>query len=226
MKIWFQCKIKYQKEEENGKMKNISEAYLVDAVSYTEAEARIYEELGSIIRGEFEVTAITKSRIIDIFHYDDSDVWYHCKITYVLADENSGKEKKVTNQMLVSAANVKEAYDRIHESLGNMLITFEVPEIKMSPIIEIFPYVSDEEREKPIPENLRPLSEVEAEATGVIRPIPPSPAEMATKAQERADHQASVAAKRDAQRLADAAELEGADEEEDWEEEEIPTSEA
>lgn len=177
MKIWFQCKIKYQKEEENGKLKNVTEAYMVDAVSYTEAEARIYQELGSIIRGEFEVTSITKSRIMDIFHYDDSDVWYHCKITYILADEKSGKEKKVTNQMLVSAANVKEAYDRIHESLSTMLITFEVPEIKQSPILEIFPYIPEDEREQVIPENLRPLTEVEAEARGVVRPIPPSPEE-------------------------------------------------
>ena len=190
MKIWFQCKIKYQREEENGKLKNITEPYLVDAVSYTEAEARIYQELGSIIRGEFEVTSITKSRIIDIFHYDDSDVWYHCKITYVLADENSGKEKKVTNQMLVSAANVKEAYDRIHESLSNMLITFEVPEIKQSPIVEIFPYVSDEDKEQPIPENLRPLTEVEAEARGVVRPVPLSPEEMAAKLAEKAEAEA------------------------------------
>lgn len=198
MKIWFQCKIKYQKEEENGKLKNINEPYLVDAVSYTEAEARIYQELGSLIRGEFEVSSIAKSRIIDIFHYDDSDVWYHCKITYVLADENSGKEKKVTNQMLVSAANVKEAYDRIHESLGNMLITFEVPEIKQSPIVEIFPYVPEEDREQPIPENLRPLSEVEAEERGVVRPIPPNPAEV-------------------------EAQLPEADEENSKEEEEIPS---
>jgi hypothetical protein len=180
MKIWFQCKIKYQKEEENGKMKNVSETYLVDAVSYTEAEARIYQELGSIIRGEFEVTAITKSRFVDIFHYDDNDVWYKCKVTYVVADENSGKEKKITNMMLVTAANVKEAYERIHESLSTMLVPFEVPDISMSPIVEIFPYVSDEDKEQVIPENLRPLSEVEAEERGIVRPIPPSPAEVET----------------------------------------------
>ncbi|WP_026135638.1 DUF4494 domain-containing protein [Nafulsella turpanensis] len=179
MKIWFQCKIKYQKEEENGKIKNVSEPYLVDAVSYTEAEARIYEELGSVIRGEFEVTSITKSRFVDIFHYDDNDVWYKCKVTYMVADENSGKEKKITNMMLVTAANVKEAYDRIQESLSTMLVPFEIPEIAQSPIVEIFPYVSEEDREQVIPENLRPLSEVEAEARGVVRPIPPGPAEIA-----------------------------------------------
>lgn len=159
MKIWFTCKIKYQKELENGKLANINEVYLIDAVSYTEAEARIYQELGSVIRGEFEVKGITQSRIVDIFHYDDNDVWYQCKVTYMVADENSGKEKKIVNMMLVTAANVKEAYDRIHESLSTMLVPFEVPEIKQSPIVEIFPYVAEEDREPIIPENLKPIGE-------------------------------------------------------------------
>lgn len=186
MKIWFLCKIKYQREEESGKIKKISEAYLVDAVSYTEAEARIYQELGSIIRGEFEVTAITKSRFVDIFHYDDNDVWYKCKVTYLVADEKSGKEKKIINLMLVTAANVKEAYERIYESLSTMLVPFEVPEISQSPIVEIFPYISEEDREQVIPENLRPLSEVEAENSGLVRPVPPGPAELeAMRAEEQ-----------------------------------------
>lgn len=140
-------------------MKNITEPYLVDAVSYTEAEARIYQELGSIIRGEFEIKSITKAPIVDIFHYDDSDVWFACKVTYVVADENSGKEKKIVNQMLVTASNAKEAYARIHESLSTMLVPFEVPEVKQSPIVEIFPYVAEEDREQIIPENLKPLNE-------------------------------------------------------------------
>jgi hypothetical protein len=144
MKIWFNCKIRYQKEEENGKLKSVAESYLVDAVSYTEAEARIYQELSSIIRGGFEVAAITKSRIVDLFHYDDSDVWYSGKVTYIVADENSGAEKKITNLMLVTAGNVKEAYDRIHESLSTMLVPFEVPEVKETNIVEIFPYIPEE----------------------------------------------------------------------------------
>ncbi len=157
MKIWFLCKVKYQKEQEDGKVKNITEPYLVDAMSFTEAEARIYDKLGSVIRGDFQVTHINKTNIIDIFHYDDIDVWYKCKITYSVSEE-SGKEKKINNHMLVSAHNVKQAYDRIHESLNNMLATFTVPEIVESPIVEIFPY--DEDEKENIPSNLRPLSEV------------------------------------------------------------------
>ena len=153
------CKVKYQKEEENGKVKNVTEPYLVDAMSFTEAEARIYEELGSIIRGEFIVSGISKSRIIDIFHYDDSDVWYKCKVTYSV-EEESGKEKKIKNYMLVTASDVKQAYERIFESLNNMLVPFTVPEILETPIVEIFPYISEELKEPEIPANFKPLAEV------------------------------------------------------------------
>ena len=158
MKIWFQCKIKYQKEDENGRLKNVTEPYLVDAVSYTEAEARIYQELGSVIRGEFEVTSITKSKISDIFHYDDAETWYKCKVTYIAADDQSGKEKKVTNQMLVSAIDLRQACERLLESLQGLLITFDVVEIQQSPLIEIFPYVEDELKGKvPLREDMRDM---------------------------------------------------------------------
>src|SRR5690606_7707075 len=162
MKTWFMCMVKYKKEKENGSVKNVTERYLVDAMTFTEAEARIYKELRSIIRGVFMGSGIAKSKIIDIFHYDDSDVWYRCKISYMVAEE-SGNEKKITNYMLVTASDVKQAYERIHESLNNMLVTFSVPEIVETPIVEIFPYVSEEEKNQKVPANLRPLSEVQAE---------------------------------------------------------------
>lgn len=162
MRTWFLCKVKYAKENEEGLLKNVSEQYLVDAVSFTEAEARIYDMLGSVIRGDFQVTSISKSNIVDVFFFDDVDVWHKCKITYIVADADSGKEKKVTQYMLVTAHNVKEAYDRIYESLNNMLVSFNVPDISESPIVEIFPYEKDDEELNPaIPDNLKPLSEVE-----------------------------------------------------------------
>jgi hypothetical protein len=163
MRTWFLCKVKYAKENEQGLLKNVSEQYLVDAVSFTEAEARIYDMLGSTIRGDFQVTNISKSNFVDVFHYEDIDVWHKCKITYVIADADSGKEKKVTQYMLVTAHDVKEAYERIHESLNNMLVTFRVPDVTESAIVEVFPYEKDEELNPPIPANLKPLKEVQAE---------------------------------------------------------------
>jgi len=168
MRTWFLCKVKYAKENEEGLLKNVSEQYLVDAVSFTEAEARIYDMLGSVIRGDFQVTSISKSNIVDVFFFDDVDVWHKCKITYIVADADSGKEKKVTQYMLVTAHNVKEAYDRIYESLNNMLVSFNVPDVSESQIVEIFPYEKDDEELNPaIPDNLKPLSEVQNESENV-----------------------------------------------------------
>ncbi|WP_114747871.1 DUF4494 domain-containing protein [Pleomorphovibrio marinus] len=157
MRIWFLCKVKYAKENEQGLLKNVSEQYLVDAVSFTEAEARIYDMLGSVIRGDFQVTNISKSNIVDVFFFEDIDVWHKCKITYIVTDADSGKEKKVTQFMLVTAHHVKEAYDRIYESLDNMLVTFNVPEVVESPIVEVFPYEKEDDLNEPIPSNLKPI---------------------------------------------------------------------
>ncbi|WP_373495182.1 DUF4494 domain-containing protein [Aquiflexum sp.] len=164
MRIWFLCKVKYAKENEQGLLKNVSEQYLVDAVSFTEAEARIYDMLGSVIRGDFQVTNISKSNFVDVFFFEDIDIWHKCKISYIVSDADSGKEKKVTQFMLVTAHDVKEAYDRIHESLSNMLVSFRVPEVTESPIVEVFPYEKeDEELLPPPPSHLKPLSKVKAE---------------------------------------------------------------
>ncbi|MEC7753232.1 MAG: DUF4494 domain-containing protein [Bacteroidota bacterium] len=162
MKTWFTCKVKYQKEDEHGRLKNVTEAYLADALSFTEAEARIYEEMGQRVMGEFAVTSIAKSKIVDVFEYKDADQFFQAKVSYMVADADSGKEKKVTNIMLVTAHDVKMAYERIHESLNNMLVTFVVPEVKESPILEVFHHYKDEEK---LPEgNFRPVAEVEAES--------------------------------------------------------------
>lgn len=142
------CTVKYAKENEQGLLKNVSEKYLIDAVSFTEAEARIYDLLGSVIRGDFQVKGIQKTNINDVFLYEDTDIWHQGKITYTVADADSGKEKKVTQYMLVSAHNVKEAYERIQESLSNMLVSYQIPEIKETNIVEVFPYEKEEETKK------------------------------------------------------------------------------
>lgn len=163
MRTWFLCKVKYAKENEQGLLKNISEQYLLDAVSFTEAEAILYDRLGSQIRGDFQVTSLGKSNIVDVFYYDDADIWYKCKIAYMVADGDSGKEKKVTQYMIVTASDAKEAFDRIQESLGNMLVSFRIPDIVESAIVEVFPYEKDEVAEQ-LPEgNFRPVSEVAQE---------------------------------------------------------------
>jgi hypothetical protein len=156
MRTWFLCKVKYAKENEQGLLKNIVEQYLVDAVSFTEAEAILYDRLGSQIRGDFQVTGISKSNIVDVFFYEDADIWYKCKISYLVADGDSGKEKKVTQYMIVTAEDAKQAFDRIQESLSNMLVSFRLPDIVESAIVDVFPFEKEESNQDLPGGNFRP----------------------------------------------------------------------
>ena len=140
MNSWFTVKVKYTKQLENGTFKRVSEPYLLAAMTFTDAEARIYEELGSSIRGEFQVTGIARTDLHDIFQYNDAEQWFKCKVTYDRIDEDGEKAKTISQNFLVSAAQVKEAYERIEESLATLMIDFNVVSITASPIVEIFPY--------------------------------------------------------------------------------------
>lgn len=143
---WFEATVKYARENEEGLLKSITEKYLVDSVSHTEGEAIIYDRLGSMIRGDFALKKLVPCNISDVFFYEDSDLWHKIKVTYLVADGDSGREKKVTQYFLLTANDVKEAYDRIQESLSNMLVSFRVPQITESSIVEVFPYEKEEEQ--------------------------------------------------------------------------------
>lgn len=140
MNSWHTIKVKYTKQFTDGTLKRVTEPYLVNSISFTDAEARIHQEVGEFVRGEFMVTSISKTDFADIFHYDDAEVWYKCKVAYVSEDLDSGKEKKVNNNFLVTAHNVKEAYERIEESLKGLMVSYEISVIQTTPIVEIFPY--------------------------------------------------------------------------------------
>lgn len=167
MNNWFTVKVKYTKQLENGTFKRVSEPYLLAAMTFTDAEARIYEELGSVIRGEFVVTNIARTEFHDIFHYEDSDIWYKCKISYEAQDGDDEKKKKVTQNFLVSAHSVKEAFERLIENLATLMADFQIPSIIATPIVDIFPY--NEELDKEI--SRRPLAEVEEPVSVSGKPV-------------------------------------------------------
>jgi hypothetical protein len=147
MNNWFTVKVKYTKQLENGTFKRVSEPYLLSAMTFTDAEARIYEELGAIIRGEFDVVSISRTELHDIFAYDDASTWWKCKVTYESAEHDSEKVKKVAQTFLVSADTAKEAYERIQESLSTLMVEFNIPSIIFSPIVDIFPPNENLDRE-------------------------------------------------------------------------------
>lgn len=161
MNSWFTVKVKYTKQLDNGTFKRVTEPYLLAAMTFTDAEARIYEELANSIRGEFNVTGISRTEIHDIFAYDDGEWWYKVKVKYDNMDGSSDKPKKVTQNFLVEANSVKQAYERIQECLKDLMADYEIPSITVSPIIDIFPF--SENLDKEIIRT--PIEEVEEEET-------------------------------------------------------------
>lgn len=139
MSEWFQAKVQFLRQMDNGLIKKITEQYLVDSMSFTECEARVLQEQGEGVR-EIKCKSIARSPIAEVVMYGDTDLWFKVKVTYSLMDEDTEKEKKVTTYMLVNANDVKEAYERTEEHLKEMLVPFQIPKIEESPIIEVFQY--------------------------------------------------------------------------------------
>ena len=108
MHTWFECKIRYEKTMENGMVKKVNEPYLVDALSFTEAEARIIEEITPFVTGEFTVSDIKRANYSELFPSEEeaADKWFKCKLIFIMLDEKSGAEKKSSTQVLVQAACV------------------------------------------------------------------------------------------------------------------------
>ena len=153
MKIWYSCKVKFSKETEDGFLKQVTENYLVDAISYTEAESRIYGIMEQNVFGEFSVASISKTNLSEVINYEDEEGWYKCKVTYSTVDGDKGKEVKVTTYFLVSAANVKQAFERVEDNLSSMLVPFEIPAINLTNFIEVYPMQSEEDVAPEIPDN-------------------------------------------------------------------------
>ena len=121
MHNWFECKVSYEKMLENGMQKKVTEPYLVDALSFTEAEARIIEEIRPFITGEFTVTDIKRARLSELFFNENGDRFYKIKVYFITLDEKSGAEKKTAAQMLAQATTLKEAIAVLEDGMKGRL---------------------------------------------------------------------------------------------------------
>ena len=138
MATWFECKVKYDKLVENGSQKTVTEPYLVDALSFTEAEARITEEITPFISGEFKVTAVKRTNTAEIFWKEGGDKWYKVKVNFCTIDEKTGKEKKTPNYMMVQAIDFKDAYDVFMEGMKGTMADFEISQIVETMIMDVY----------------------------------------------------------------------------------------
>jgi len=160
---WFEAKVKYMKVHEDGREKKVNEAYLLDAMSYTEAESRIMHEMESVISGDYYISSLKKSNITELVPSEDEndDRWYKAKVNIIDADEVSGKEKSTGQYYLVAASNINKALENLEKSLASFVVPYEIASLTDTQFMDVFPYFSDEEEQ--IPENLKPLTEEKTE---------------------------------------------------------------
>ncbi len=135
---WFECKVKYDKTLETGAVKTVTEPYLVDALSFTEAEARITEEMQPYISGEFTVSAVRRVNLSDIFYNESGDRWYKVKTNFITIDEKTAVEKKTASFQLVQASEFKEALDVFMEGMKNTMADFEIASITETMLMDVF----------------------------------------------------------------------------------------
>ena len=137
---WFECKIRYEKVMEDGLQKKVTEQYTVDALSFTEAEQRITEEMSSYISGSFDITDIKKAPYKEIFFSDDesADRWYKTKLQFITIVEKSEKEKRSNVNYLVQAGTLNAAVRNIDEVMGGTMIDYVIASVAETQLMDVF----------------------------------------------------------------------------------------
>ena len=142
MEKFFETKVKYEKTQENGMQKKVTETYLVDALSFSECEDRIIDEMKVYISGEFEVNAIQRAKYNELVESVDTsaDKWYKCKLLFITLDEKTEKEKKSAVHYLVQGSSLENAKNNMVKFMSTSSIDYEFVEIKETHIMDVFKY--------------------------------------------------------------------------------------
>lgn len=138
MALWFECKVRYDKMAENGTVKKVNEPYLVDALTFTEAEARIMDEMKAFISGEYSISSEKKTKISEIFFNETGDRYYLVKVNFITLDEKTGVEKKTTNQILVQASDFDEAVANFKDGMKGTMADYEIASVSETLIMDVF----------------------------------------------------------------------------------------
>lgn len=146
MHNWFTCKIRYNRVAENGMNKKVTEPYLVDALSFTEAESRIIEEITPFISGEFTVSGVARANYSELFYCDDDVagfIWYKCKLNFITLDEKTGAIKRQPTNILVQATDIRDAIRRLDEGMKGTMADYEIAAVSETAIMDVYPYTAD-----------------------------------------------------------------------------------
>lgn len=146
---WFETRVRYDKTMEDGQQKKVTELYVVDALSFGEAEERITKEMSHYISGEFEVKAITPTAYGEIFFSDADadDRWYKAKLSFITIDEKTEKEKRSTVTYLVQGSSVQSAVKNVEEVMGKTMIDYVIAAITETKVMDVFEHTAQSTKE-------------------------------------------------------------------------------
>ena len=140
---YYEVKIQYQKMQEDGKEKKVTEQYVVEALSFTEAETRIIDEMTPYISGEFDVVSEKIAPYNEIFlsdNYYSDDKWFVSKVSFITIDEKTDKEKKQTFRYLVQASTSELALDYTKEMFSHGMSDYRIDAVQDTPTLDVFLY--------------------------------------------------------------------------------------
>ena len=150
MHTWFEVKIRYEKMMDNGMNKKVTEPYLFDALSFTESEGKCIQEMTPFITGEFTVSDIKRANYSEIFfsQEDAADIWFKCKLLFIKLDERSGAEKKTATNILVQAADLRDAVKKLDEGMKGTMADYQIASVSETAIMDVYPYIPEEKKEE------------------------------------------------------------------------------
>ena len=142
MNNWFECKVTYDRTAEDGTVKKVTEPYMVDALSFTEAESRICKECQAYATGEFTVSAVKRCKIAEMFFNEDLQEykWFRCRVNYVSVDEEKGIEKRIAQTMMVQAVDFQDAVKALVKGMDSSVCDYEIASITETKIIDVYKY--------------------------------------------------------------------------------------
>lgn len=143
--MWFECKIRYDKLTDEGLSKKVTEQYVVDALSYTEAEKNIIRFAAEIIPEVIEIRAIKEAAYNEIFFSeDDAEKWYRTKISFISIDERTGKERRTNVLYLVQANDISNAISNVKEIMSKSMSDYTIQSMALTQILDVFEHNEEE----------------------------------------------------------------------------------
>lgn len=137
--MWIESSVSFDKIQDNGAVKKVTEKNIFDALSFTDCEARTIEELTPFISGEFSVKAVRKTKISEIFFDDTADRFYLVNVAFITIDEKSGTEKEAISQILVQANDFDSAVAAFKEGMKGTMADFKIVSVAETPYMGVYP---------------------------------------------------------------------------------------